>query len=108
MEDQVFQIQRILADKLDEYKEKENRYVDENIWEIQELYIDEEQKEKGKEKIEDEEVILIKPYEVSELISTKSSSFINKEINNLLKYMKLVRLPTQTRIFQPPLHYQSL
>ena len=108
MEDQVFQIQRILADKLDEYKEKENRYVDENIWEIQELYIDEEQKEKGKEKIEDEEVILIKPYEVSELISTKSSSFINEEINNLLKYMKLVRLPTQTRIFQPPLHYQSL
>ena len=104
----MFQIQRILADKLDEYKEKENRYVDENIWEIQELYIDEEQKEKGKEKIEDEEVILIKPYEVSELISTKSSSFINKEINNLLKYMKLVRLPTQTRIFQPPLHYQSL
>ena len=104
----MFQIQRILADKLDEYKEKENRYVDENIWEIQELYIDEEQKEKGKEKIKDEEVILIKPYEVSELISTKSSSFINKEINNLLKYMKLVRLPTQTRIFQPPLHYQSL
>ena len=104
----MFQIQRILADKLDEYKEKENRYVDENIWEIQELYIDEEQKEKGKEKIEDEEVILIKPYEVSELISTKSSSFINEEINNLLKYMKLVRLPTQTRIFQPPLHYQSL
>ena len=104
----MFQIQRILADKLDEYKEKENRYVNENIWEIQELYIDEEQKEKGKEKIEDEEVILIKPYEVSELISTKSSSFINKEINNLLKYMKLVRLPTQTRIFQPPLHYQSL
>ena len=104
----MFQIQRILADKLDEYKEKENRYVNENIWEIQELYIDEEQKEKGKEKIEDEEVILIKPYEVSELISTKSSSFINEEINNLLKYMKLVRLPTQTRIFQPPLHYQSL
>ena len=63
------------------------------------MYIDEEQKEKSKEKIEDEEVILIKPYEVSESISTKISSFINEEIDNLLKYMKFVRLPTQTRIF---------
>ena len=63
------------------------------------MYIDEEQKEKGKEKVEDEEVILIKLYEVSESISTKSSSFINEEIDNLLKYMKFVRSPTQTRIF---------
>ena len=31
MKDQVFQIQRMLADELDRYKGKENTYVDENI-----------------------------------------------------------------------------
>ena len=81
--------------------------MNKNIWEIQELYIDEEQKEKSKGKVEDEEVILIKLYKVLKSILTKSTSFIDKEINNLLKYMKFVRSPTQTRIFQPP-HYQSL
>ena len=90
------------------YKEKENQYVDENIWEIQELYADEEQKEKDKGKVEDEEVILIKLYKVSESSSTKSSNFVDEEVNNLLKYMKFIKSPTQTRIFQPPPHYQSL
>ena len=68
--------------------------MNKSIWEIQELYIDEEQKEKSKGKVEDEEVIIIKLYKVSESISTKSTSFITKEINNLLKYMKFVRSPT--------------
>ena len=31
IEDRAFQIQRMLADKLDRYKGKENTYVDENI-----------------------------------------------------------------------------
>jgi len=90
MEDQVFQIQRMLADKLDAYKEKGNAYVDSNIQEIQELYKDEEvKKEEGR--IEDEEVILIKLYEVSELTSlTTQSSFITDKVNNLIKYMKFV------------------
>ena len=34
MENQVFQIQQMLADELDVYKEKGNLYVDDNIWEI--------------------------------------------------------------------------
>ena len=38
----------------------------------------------------------------------KISSFINEEIDNLLKYMKFIKSPTQTRIFQPPPYYQSL
>ena len=38
MEDQVFQIQRMLADELNAYKGQGNKYVDENIQEIQELY----------------------------------------------------------------------
>ena len=53
MDEQAFQIQRMLADKLDHYKGKDNRYVDNNIQEIQELYVDEEmKKEKGKVKDE--------------------------------------------------------
>ena len=50
MENCVFQIQRMLADELDVYKGKENRYMNENIQEIQELYADEEQKKRTKEK----------------------------------------------------------
>ena len=41
MNDRVFQIQRMLADELDRYKGKRNKYVNENIQEIQDLYIEE-------------------------------------------------------------------
>jgi len=98
----------MLADELDHYKERGNRYVNDNIQEIQELYIDEEMK-KEKGKVEDKEVILIKPYKVSTMTSSSFSqtSFITNEVENL-KYMKFVRSPTQTRLFKPPPHYQSL
>ena len=61
------------------------------------------------ERVEDEEVILIKLCKVSEstLLSTKSS-FIDDEVDNLMKYMKFIHFPIQTRIFQPPLYYQLL
>ena len=36
-------MQRILTDKLDRYKERGNSYVDKNIQEIQDLYINEKQ-----------------------------------------------------------------
>ena len=39
MDEQAFQIQRMLADELDHYKGRGNDYVDMNIKEIQELYI---------------------------------------------------------------------
>ena len=93
----------MLANELDQYKGKGNRYMKENIQEIQELYIDKE-REKEEGKMEDEEVILIKPYEVSIAMtsSTSQMSFITKEIENLSKYMKFVCTPTQTRIFRPP------
>ena len=103
MDKQTFQIQRILADKLDRYKGKGNKYVDDNIQEIQELY-----KEEGKEgigRVEDEEVILVKPYKVSSMTSSSRISFITDEVENLLKYMKFVKTPPQTRIFRPPPHY---
>jgi len=80
--------------------------VDDNIQEIQELYKNEEQeKESNKGRVEDEEVILIKPYKVLESISSSESSFINNEVENLMKYMKFIRSPTQTRIFRPSPHY---
>jgi len=65
--------------------------VKENIQEIQELYKDEERQEK-KGRIEDEEVILIKPYEASTATSSSMSqtSFITEEIKDLSKYMKFI------------------
>ena len=83
--------------------------MDDNIWEIQELYKEKEiKKEEGR--IEDEEVILIKPYKVDSSISssTQSSGFINEEIDNLLKYIKFIKSPIQTRIFRLLPHYQLL
>jgi len=53
--------------------------------------------------VENEEVILVHPYEVS-----STTSFITDEIENLIKYMKFVKTPLQTRIFQPLPYYQSL
>jgi len=91
-------------------KEKGNNYVNDNIWEIQDLYKEEvEKKEEGR--IKEEEVILIKLYEVSESTLTSSlaqTSFITDKVENLFKYMKFIWTPTQTRIFRPPPHYQSL
>ena len=107
MDDRAFQIQRRLADELDRYKGKDNKYVDDNIKEIQEIYMDEEKEERGT--IENEEVILVRPYEVSSSTTSPSStSFISNEINNLEKYMKFVKTPSQTRIFWPPPYYRSL
>ena len=91
MDERAFQIHRMLADKLDRYKGKDNKYMEKNIQEIQELYKDEE-KRKEEGKIEDEEVILIKSYEVTTATSSLMSqmSFITEEVDNLSKYMKLI------------------
>jgi len=109
MDDRVFQIQQMLADKLDCYKGKDNKYVDDNIREIQELYMNKEMKEE-KGTIENEEVILVQPYEVASSSTTSSAttSFISDEVENLSKYMKFVKTPSQTRIFRPPPYYQAL
>ena len=99
MDDRMFQVQRMLADELDHYKGKGNDYVDSNIKEIQELYMEEEKKEE-KGTIENKEVILVCPYEVSSTTTSSSrTSFISDKIENLAKYMKFVKTPTQTRIF---------
>jgi len=55
-----------------------------------------EEAERNEGRAEDKEVILIKPYKVSSStsISTHSTSFIDEEIENLIKYMKFVKAPT--------------
>ena len=110
MKEQVYQVQQRLANKLDEYKGWGNWYVDNNIQEIQELYKEGEQKKKSNEKrIEDEEVILIKPYkDMTKSSKTIESSFIHGEIKNLEQYMKFVHFLMQMRLFKPPSHYQLL
>jgi len=108
MDKQAFQVQRMLANELDCYKEKDNDYMDSNIREIQELYMNKEMKE-DKGTVENKEVILVQPYEVSSTTTSSSTtSFITDEVKNLTKYMKFVKTPSQTRIFQPPPYYQSL
>jgi len=73
------------------------------------LYKNEEQeKESNKGRVENEEVILIKLYKVLESTSLSKSSFIDDEVDNLIKYIKFICPPTQTRLFQLPPHYQSL
>ena len=80
----------MLANKIDYYKGRNNKYVDNNIQEIQKLYMDEETRKK-EGNVKDEKVILIKPYKVSTTTSSLSeTSFITDEVENLLKYMKFV------------------
>jgi len=118
MDERAFQVQRMLADELDRYKEKGNDYMDSNIREVQKLYMNEEMKE-DKGTVENEEVILVQLYKVLSTtisssitsfitISSSITSFITDEVENLAKYMKFVKTLSQTRIFQPPLYYQSL
>jgi len=40
--------------------------------------------------VKDEEVILIKPYEVDKLIPITKSSFIDDEVEALIKYIKFI------------------
>ena len=70
--------------------------MDDNIQEIQELYKDEKQRRESNkgEVVEDEEVILIKPYEVSGSgLSITKLSFIDDEVDNLMKYIKFIQSP---------------
>jgi len=59
---------------------------------MQDLYKDGEQKKKAnKGKVEDKEVILIKPYKISRSTSSiPTLSFIDDEVNNIMKYMKFI------------------
>ena len=71
----------MLADKLDAYKKKRNKYMNNNIKEIQDLYRDKEQRRKSrKQEMVDKEVVLFKLYKMTTTISkinkTTKTSFI--------------------------------
>ena len=80
----------MLANELDAYSKRGNQYMNDNIKKIQELYKDMEQKKKSREQRVEDKVILIKSYEVSSLSSTMKLSFIDNEVNNLIKYIKFI------------------
>ena len=64
---------------------------------------------KGKQRGEEEEVFLYKPYNVNKLRpKTSKLHFIQNKVNNLEKYMKYMQSPIKTMPFYPPLHYKSL
>ena len=83
MDERVFQIQRMLADELDRYKGKDNKYVEDNIKEIQELYMNKKINQ-VQGTIKNKEVILVQPYQVESTTTSLSSlsSFISNEIAN--------------------------
>ena len=69
--------------------------MNDNIKEIQELYKDMEQKKKSREqRVKDKVILIIKSYKVSSLSSTMKLSFIDNEVNNLIKYIKFIRSST--------------
>ena len=115
MENQAYHIQKLLVDELDNCKEKENKYAKGHIKEIQDTYKQEDieiktqESSKGKQQIQDKEVLLYKSYEVKlskpRILEPK---FIQDEINNLEKYMKFMQLPVQTMPFYSPPHYKTL
>ena len=115
MENQAYHIQKLLVDELDNCKEKENKYAKGHIKEIQDTYKQEDieiktqESSKGKQQIQDKEVLLYKSYEVKlskpRILELKS---IQDEINNLERYMKFMQSPVQTMSFHPLSHYKNL
>jgi len=114
MENQVYHIQKLLANKLDNCKEKRNKYVEGHIKKIQDAYkqkdiIMEEQDVKGKQQIQDKKVLLYKPYKVDlPKLKTPELIFIQDKIENLEKYMKFIQVLIQTTQFYLLPHYKSL
>ena len=84
MENQVYHIQALLVDELDNYKGKENKYAEAYIKEIQDAYKwdDLEMKtlqiiDKEKQQVQDKKVFLYKPYNINEFrLKTPKLTFI--------------------------------
>ena len=121
MENQVYYIQSLLANEFNRCKDKENAYADNYTIEIQKAYQNKYQElkqpeivDKGKQKegrVQDEEVFLYKPYDISSKSSkpkTPKFTFIQDEVNNLDKFMKMVQEPVKTMLFYSSLYYKSL
>ena len=96
MENQVYHIQTLLVDKLDNYKEKWNEYAEGQIKEIQDAYKQDNQELKkpmvnNKKQVQKEEIFLYKPYDVIlPKPKTPEPISIQDEIDNLKKYMEYI------------------
>ena len=114
MENQAYYIQTLLVDKLNSCKGKENKYTKGHIKEIQDAYKQDNFELKksvtnNKEQVQEEEVLLYKPYDVDLLrLKTSEPTFIQDKINNLGKYIKFMQTPIKTMPFYPPPHYKAL
>ena len=114
MENQAYHIQKLLANELDSCKRKQNEYAKGHIKEIQDTYKQEgitikKQDVKGEQQIQDEKVLLYKPYKVDSLkFKTPKLIFIQDKIENLEKFMKFMQAPIQTTQFYLPHYYKSL
>ena len=111
IENRVYQVQMMLANKLDSCKEKGNTYVDRNIEEIQELYKKEKREQKKikrKGAQNEKKIFLYKPYKKLTKPKTPEPTFVQDKINNLEKYIKFIQSPINTVIFTSPPNYKSL
>ena len=65
--------------------------------------------DKGKQLVQDEEVFLYKPYNISpQKQKTLELKFIQDEVDNLDKYMKYLQASITTTLFYSPPHYKSI
>jgi len=115
MENQVYHIQRLLVNELDNCKGKRNEYTEGHIKKIQDTYKQEDievkiqEPSKEKQQIQDEKVLLYKPYKVnSPKPKTPKPIFIQDELDNLDKYMKYMQAPVKMMQLYPLPHYKSL
>ena len=112
MEKQVYYIQVLLVNKIERCWDKGNKWVETHIKEIYEAYQELPQethqpininKEKQKEGVvQDEEVLLYKPYNISSEDSwpkMPEPMFIQEEVNNLGKALKTFQALVKTILF---------
>jgi len=64
-----------------------------------------DEKEKG---VQDEEVLLYKPYEMLTESSSTEPTFIQDELDNLEKHIKFVYSFAKTKMFTLPPHYKLI
>ena len=77
-------------------------------WEIEQLIIVNKGKQWEKQ-VQNEEVFLCKPYNISSNKSKEPKpTFIQDKINNLERYMKYIQSPVKTILLYPLPHYKSI
>ena len=87
----MYHIQALLVDELDNYKGKENKYVEAHIKKIQDTY-----------KWDDLEMKTL------QIIDKEKQQVQDEEMNNLEKYMKYMQASIKTIPFYLPSYYKTI